>query len=287
MLSDTRDPDIWVRGGTALAPDVVRALDGQGRIFYRNRVENTSRKSGNIADFCRRWGGRYRYMIVLDADSIMSGDDPGGDGAAHGAPSPRGPDPGRRRCRSTASRCSRACCSSPAASTGGMFTAGLHYWQLGDSNYWGHNAIIRVKPFVDHCGLPKLPGREPFGGEILSHDFVEAALLRRAGWEVWLAYDLGGSYEEIPPTLIDYAKRDRRWCQGNLQHLRLILARGFKALSRIHLLMGVMSYLASPLWLLFLIAHRRRGLFPESDRTGLFLRRQHLSRSGPSPTRWK
>jgi membrane glycosyltransferase len=135
-----------------------------------------------------------------------------------------------------------------------MFTAGLNYWQLGESNYWGHNAIIRIQPFLDHCGLPKLPGREPFGGEILSHDFVEAALLRRAGWEVWLAYDLEGSYEEIPPTLIDYAKRDRRWCQGNLQHLRLAFSRGLNALSRLHFLMGVMSYAASPLWLLFLIA---------------------------------
>jgi hypothetical protein len=137
---------------------------------------------------------------------------------------------------------------------GRMFTAGLNYWQLGESNYWGHNAIIRIQPFLDHCGLPKLPGREPFGGEILSHDFVEAALLRRAGWEVWLAYDLEGSYEEIPPTLIDYAKRDRRWCQGNLQHLRLAFRTGFNALSRLHFLMGVMSYAASPLWLLFLIA---------------------------------
>ncbi len=137
---------------------------------------------------------------------------------------------------------------------GRMFTAGLNYWQLGESNYWGHNAIIRIQPFLDHCGLPKLPGREPFGGDILSHDFVEAALLRRAGWEVWLAYDLEGSYEEIPPTLIDYAKRDRRWCQGNLQHLRLALSRGFNALSRLHFSMGVMSYAASPLWLLFLIA---------------------------------
>ncbi|MBL8250959.1 MAG: glucans biosynthesis glucosyltransferase MdoH, partial [Candidatus Competibacter sp.] len=137
---------------------------------------------------------------------------------------------------------------------GRMFTAGLNFWQLDESNYWGHNAIIRVRPFLDHCGLPKLPGREPFGGEILSHDFVEAALLRRAGWEVWLAYDLEGSYEELPPTLIDYAKRDRRWCQGNLQHLRLALSHGFNGLSRVHFIMGVMSYAASPLWLLFLIA---------------------------------
>ena len=126
---------------------------------------------------------------------------------------------------------------------GSMFSHGLAFWQMADGNSWGHNAIIRVSAFARHCGLPRLPGREPFGGEILSHDFIEAALLRRAGYELWLARDLSGSFEELPPTLIDYAKRDRRWCQGNLQHLRLLFARGFKAMSRLHLVMGLMSYL--------------------------------------------
>ncbi len=252
ILSDTRDPEVWVEEELRWQ-DMVRALDGKGRIFYRNRPENTSRKSGNLEDFCTRWGSRYRYMIVLDADSIMQGETlvemvrlmehhPGV--ALIQTP----PVPVNRE--SLFARILQF------ASTiyGRMFTAGLNYWQLGESNYWGHNAILRIEPFLECCGLPKLPGREPFGGDILSHDFVEAALLRRAGWEVWLAYDLEGSYEEIPPTLIDYAKRDRRWCQGNLQHLRLALSHGFNALSRLHFLMGVMSYTASPLWLLFLIA---------------------------------
>ncbi len=252
ILSDTRDPDVWVEEELRWQ-DMVRALDGKGRIFYRNRPENTSRKSGNLEDFCTRWGGRYRYMIVLDADSIMKGETlvemvrlmerhPGV--ALIQTP----PVPVNRE--SLFARILQFA----GSLYGRMFTAGLNYWQLGESNYWGHNAIIRIQPFLEHCGLPKLPGREPFGGEILSHDFVEAALLRRAGWEVWLAYDLEGSYEEIPPTLIDYAKRDRRWCQGNLQHLRLALSHGFNALSRLHFAMGVMSYAASPLWLLFLIA---------------------------------
>jgi membrane glycosyltransferase len=136
---------------------------------------------------------------------------------------------------------------------GDIFIWGINYWQLSSSGYWGHNAIIRVEPFVKHCGLPKLPGREPFGGEIFSHDTVEAALLRESGWEVWIAPELKGSYEELPPTLIDYAKRDRRWCQGNLQHLRMVFARGFGGLSRLYFLMGIMSYVSSPLWLLFLV----------------------------------
>ena len=255
VVSDTRDPDIWVQEELLWrqwATELGQGAGGPARLFYRNRVENTSRKSGNIADFCRNWGGRYRYMIVLDADSIMSGEtlvemvarmEKNPCVALIQVP----PVPVNRN--SFFARMLQFA----GSLYNRMFTAGLSFWQLGTSNFWGHNAIIRVKPFADHCGLPKLPGGEPFGGEILSHDFVEAALLRRAGWRVWLAYDLGGSYEEIPPTLIDYAKRDRRWCQGNLQHTRLILAKGFKPLSRIHLIMGVMSYLASPLWLVFLV----------------------------------
>ena len=134
-----------------------------------------------------------------------------------------------------------------------VFLAGLNYWQQQDGNYWGHNAIIRVQPFMEHCALPDLPGSEPFGGRILSHDFVEAALMRKAGWHVWLAYDIEGTYEEGPPSLIDSAKRDRRWCQGNMQHAWLITARGFRPANRFHLLMGVMAYVSCPLWLLFLV----------------------------------
>jgi len=252
ILSDTRDPDVWVEEELRWQ-DMVRAVDGKGRVFYRNRPENTSRKTGNLEDFCTRWGGHYRYMIVLDADSIMKGstlvemvrlmEHHPGVALIQTPPVPVNRESLFARILQFA-----------GGIYGRMFTAGLNYWQLGESNYWGHNAIIRIQPFLDHCGLPKLPGREPFGGEILSHDFVEAALLRRAGWEVWLAYDLDGSYEEIPPTLIDYAKRDRRWCQGNMQHLRLAMSRGLNGISRLHFIMGVMSYAASPLWLLFLIA---------------------------------
>jgi membrane glycosyltransferase len=252
VLSDTRDPEVWVEEELRWQ-NMVRALDGKGRIFYRNRPENTSRKSGNLEDFCTRWGSQYRYMIVLDADSIMKGE------TLVEMVRIMERQPRVALLQTPPVPINRESLFARILQFAGslynrMFTAGLNYWQLGETNYWGHNAIIRIQPFLDHCGLPKLPGREPFGGDILSHDFVEAALLRRAGWEVWLAYDLEGSYEEIPPTLIDYAKRDRRWCQGNLQHLRLALSHGFNSLSRLHFSMGVMSYLASPLWLLFLIA---------------------------------
>ncbi|HEY9548230.1 MAG TPA: glucans biosynthesis glucosyltransferase MdoH [Kiloniellaceae bacterium] len=251
ILSDTTDPDIWLAEELAWSR-LNREFAGRIDVYYRHRPRNLARKSGNIADFCESWGYRYDYMVVLDADSVMSGDCL----TRLVGRMDRNPRVGLIQVppvpvlRETLFARSQQFASSVY---GPPFAAGLAYWLEGDSNYWGHNAIIRVQPFLEHCGLPVLPGREPFGGEILSHDFVEAALLRRAGWEVWLADDLGGSFEEPPPTLIDHAKRDRRWCQGNLQHIGVLMARGLRPLSRLHLGMGVMSYLSSLLWLLLLV----------------------------------
>ena len=190
-------------------------------------------------------------MIVFDADSVMSGgtlihmvrlmERNPGVGLIQVPPMPVNRETLFGRVQQFAAR-----------AYGTMFATGLNWWQAGEANYWGHNAIIRIRPFVEHCRLPVLSGREPMGGAILSHDFVEAALMRRAGWTVWLASELDGSYEETPPTLIDHAARDRRWCQGNLQHIRLIGTRGLNLVSRVHLVMGVMSYLASPIWVLLL-----------------------------------
>ncbi|MGE0385731.1 MAG: glucans biosynthesis glucosyltransferase MdoH [Gammaproteobacteria bacterium] len=250
ILSDTRDADAWVEEEKHWQR-LCTELDASGRIFYRNRVENTERKSGNIADWVHRCGGAYEYMIILDADSIMAGEtlalmvqrmdaDPRL-GLLQVPPVPVNHDSLFARILQFA-----------GSLYGRMYTAGLDFWQATQGNYWGHNAIVRVRAFAACCGLPHLPGREPLGGEILSHDFVEAALLVRAGWQVKLAWDLEGSYEELPTTLIDYAKRDRRWCQGNLQHARMVLAHGWHPVTRAHFAMGVMSYLASPLWVFFL-----------------------------------
>ncbi|MFO1144571.1 MAG: glucans biosynthesis glucosyltransferase MdoH, partial [Amaricoccus sp.] len=137
---------------------------------------------------------------------------------------------------------------------GPVLTRGLRAWFGNAGNYWGHNAIMRTKAFAECGGLPELPGKPPFGGLILSHDFVEAAFVRRGGWAVRMADDIPGSYEHAPPNLIELASRDRRWCQGNLQHVRLLGTSRLHPLSRLHLAMGVMSYLASPLWLLFLLS---------------------------------
>jgi len=151
-----------------------------------------------------------------------------------------------------------------------LFALGTAFWFPGRSNYWGHNAIIRTEAFMADAGLPKLPGKPPLGGEILSHDFVEAALLARSGWSVWLVPEVGGSYEELPPTLADYAQRDQRWCQGNLQHMRLLPMKGLLAVNRMHLLFGVMSYMASVFWLLLLLLATLETAWLNTESWGYF-----------------
>jgi membrane glycosyltransferase len=140
-----------------------------------------------------------------------------------------------------------------ARAYGPLFTAGMRFWQLGESHYWGHNAILRMQPFLAHCALPPLPGGGPLGGEVMSHDFVEAALMRRAGWKVWVADELDGSYEQVPPNLLAELQRDRRWCQGNLQNSRLMFEPRLHTVHRTAFLTGVLAYASSPLWLGFLM----------------------------------
>ncbi|HVY06592.1 MAG TPA: glucans biosynthesis glucosyltransferase MdoH [Burkholderiales bacterium] len=251
VLSDSSDADKRVAERQAWLA-LCRAVGGFGRVFYRWRQHRIKRKSGNVADFCRRWGAHYRYMVVLDADSVMSGDclvrlvqlmeaNPNA-GIIQTAPRAAGRDTLYARMQQFATRV-----------YGPLFTAGLHFWQLGESHYWGHNAIIRVAPFIKHCALGRLPGQGTLSGEILSHDFVEAALMRRAGWAVWLAYDLPGSYEEMPPNLVDELKRDRRWCHGNLINFRLFLAEGLHPAHRAVFVTGVMAYCSALLWFVFLL----------------------------------
>jgi membrane glycosyltransferase len=251
VLSDTTDPAIWIAEEKCFLQ--LRHEAGQTtRFFYRHRPENTARKSGNVEDWVKRFGADYECMLILDADSLMTGD--------------------------TIVRLVAAMEHHPKvaliqtlpivvnASTlfsrwqqfagrlyGPLIAAGIAWWHGSEGNYWGHNAIIRVRAFAGYAGLPQLKGRKPFGGHILSHDFIEAALMRRGGWAVHMAPALRGSYEECPPSLLDFAARDRRWCQGNLQHLAVLPARGLHWVSRLHLLTGIGSYLTAPLWLAFLV----------------------------------
>jgi membrane glycosyltransferase len=251
VLSDSDSPNKWVEEEIAWL-ELCRQLNAFGKIFYRKRRKPINRKSGNVSDFCRRWGKKYRYMLVLDADSIMSGElivkmtrimeKHPALGILQTAPRTFGAESLFGRIMQFAS-----------AFYGGPFMSGLNYMQMGDATFWGHNAIIRLQPFIDYCALPELPGKEPFGGRILSHDFVEAALMRKAGYYVFLLPVDEGSYEEGPPTLIDTLKRDRRWCQGNMQHIWLLFARGWKPISRLNFLHGILSYVSSLLWFAFLL----------------------------------
>jgi membrane glycosyltransferase len=251
VLSDSDDTNKWIEEETAWL-ELCRQLNAFGRIFYRKRRTPINRKSGNVSDFCRRWGKRYRYMIVADADSVMSGpllvnlvrimEKNPGIGILQTFPKQIGADTLLGRIMQFAQ-----------SLYGPAFLAGLSYWQCGEANFWGHNAIIRLAPFIEYCALPPLPTKVPFGGHIMSHDFVEAALMRKAGYAVRLLSTDEGSYEEGPPTLIDTLKRDRRWCLGNMQHFWLLFAKGWHPMSRINFFHGIMSYASSPLWLMFLI----------------------------------
>jgi membrane glycosyltransferase len=249
VLSDTRDAEVAQAEQGAL--ERLRQEAGE-QVFYRRRGSNAGRKAGNIADWVANFGGAYDFMVVLDADSLMSGEALArlaGAMQAHPAvgliqTAPRliGRTSLFGRLQQFASRL-----------YGPIMTNGLALLWGSEGNYWGHNAIIRTRAFAEQAGLPTLKGRRPFGGDILSHDFVEAALLRRAGWQVRISPRLEGSFEECPPTLPDLIKRDRRWCQGNIQHLALVGTPGLHWMSRFHMIQGAMGYLMSPLWLLFLV----------------------------------
>ncbi|WP_404342847.1 glucans biosynthesis glucosyltransferase MdoH [Pseudoalteromonas mariniglutinosa] len=248
LLSDTQDKDIANNELKAWHALTARLGAQAKHIFYRRREDNKHRKVGNLTDFCERWGSQYQHMIVLDADSIMTGqcmleltasmiNNPTA-GLIQTIPIPVRQDTFFGRFLQFAS-----VLYSPMLATGSAF------WQTNQANYWGHNAIIRVEAFISCCGLPVLKGNAPFGGEILSHDFVEASLLHRSGWDVLLLSDVQGSYEEVPSNILDYAIRDRRWVQGNIQHLGLLPKSGLKLMSKMHFLFGATAYISSLIWL--------------------------------------
>ena len=251
ILSDTTDPDVWIaEEETFLA--LHRRLGPGARVYYRRRAQNTERKAGNIADWVTRWGGAYPQMLILDADSVMTGQSI----VRLAAAMERHPAVGLIQTLPTIvnGRTLFARLQQFAGRVYGPVIAhGIAWWHGADGNYWGHNAMIRTAAFAGQAGLPKLPGRKPFGGHILSHDFVEAALMRRGGWAIHMVPGLPGSYEESPPSLPDLATRDRRWCQGNLQHIAVLPSRGLHWVSRMHLLTGIGAYITAPLWLAFII----------------------------------
>jgi membrane glycosyltransferase len=251
VLSDTTKEPIG-RAEEQVYAELCDAVDGHGRIFYRRRADNGGRKAGNIADWVRRFGGNYPQMLILDADSLMTGDTIVRlvDGME------RNPDVGLIQTvpevvngRTVFARMQQFA----GRVYGPVVAYGVAWWHGAESNYWGHNAVIRTLAFAENAGLPALPGRRPFGGHVLSHDFVEAALMRRGGWATHMVPYLSGSYEEGPPTLTDLLIRDRRWCQGNLQHAKIVTTPGLHWVSRMHMMIGIGHYFTAPMWAMLML----------------------------------
>lgn len=249
VASDSRRPEFWLAETRA----VSRLRETcPVPVWYRRRSDNEGRKAGNIADIVRRWGGRYDQVVVLDADSIVTASTLSEMSARMSA------DPALGLIQTMPVLVGGQTMFARLMQFAGRFygpavARGVSAWSGDSGNYWGHNALIRVSAFAACCGLPVLKGPKPFGGSILSHDFVEAALLRRAGWKVQLHHDLRGSFEGCPPTLLDNALRERRWAQGNLQHLGVIASRGMSWVSRMHFAIGILGFLMSPIWLAMIL----------------------------------
>jgi membrane glycosyltransferase len=247
VLSDTSDPEI-IATEDACFDALAAKWRGTVSITYRRRAVNIGFKAGNIRDFCDRWGADHQLAVTLDADSFMPAE--------------------------TILRLVRIMQANPTLGIlqtlviglpsvsafarlfqFGMrlgmrsYTLGAAWWQGDCGPYWGHNAILRLKPFVMHCRMPVLPEGGPLGGHVLSHDQVEAALMRRAGYEVRVLPVEGISWEENPPTLMEYIRRDLRWCQGNMQYWQLLSLPGLKPVSRFQLIFAILMYLGSPAWM--------------------------------------
>lgn len=250
FLSDTRTQENWIKEEFAYY-EICNLTNDYTRIHYRRRKTNLNGKSGNLADFCRRWGKNYQSMIVLDADSLVTAE------TIFRLIQLMELNPNLGIIQ-TASKLFlpktifQSLATFNQAIFTGLFSAGSNYYQINSSSYYGHNAIIRIEPFMKHCALPHLPNYGALGGKILSHDTIEATLMRKAGFDVYCAYDLEGSYEESPPNIIDSLKRDQRWCQGNLQHFWFLFSKNIPTINRIQILIGILSYLNAPIWGLYI-----------------------------------
>ena len=258
VLSDSGEE----AGAQEIAAWEVLAPGSRVPLYYRRRTDNVARKPGNVADWVRRFGGAYDHMMMLDADSLMSADAMIGMAQVM----ERRPSVGLLQTVPTihgATTLFQRWMQFNSRLYGPISTAGLVWWSGSEATFWGHNAMIRTRAFAESCGLPVLPGGPPFGGAIMSHDMVEAALLRRRGWAVHLIM-IDDSYEEFPPTLIDLAVRDRRWAQGNIQHLQLLGSDGFHWVNRLQLMIGATAYMTSPAWLVLILTGIAQAFSGES-----------------------
>ena len=261
VLSDSSRADVIAAERAAF--EAWRAeFSDPNRLIYRRRENNAGFKAGNLRDFCERWGRNYEIMVPLDADSLMTG------AAIVRLVRIMQANPQLGILQSLVVGMPSSSFFARTFQFGmrhGMrsFTAGSAWWHADCGPFWGHNAAVRIAPFTDYCRLPELSGGPPFGGPIMSHDQIEAVLMRRAGFEVRVLTEEGGSYEENPPALPDFARRDLRWCQGNLQYLNLIGLPALFPTSRMQIAMAIQMFLVSPAIVLFLIcAALAAALFP-------------------------
>jgi len=247
VLSDTNDEGIAIEEQHCF--EAMRAEWSKTiPITYRCRTDNVGYKAGNIADFCGRWGKDHDFALVLDADSFMASSaivrlvrmmqaNPRLgilQGLVIGLPS-----------SSAFTRLFQYGMRLGMRS----YTMGSAWWQADCGPYWGHNALIRLAPFIAHCELPTLSSRSGLPKPILSHDLIEAILMRRAGYEVRIYPSEDASWEENPPTLTEYIRRDLRWCEGNLQYLHLLTLKNLQPVSRIQLILAIAMFLGSPAWI--------------------------------------
>jgi membrane glycosyltransferase len=250
ILSDSNNPSIAAAEEQAVAAWKASAHEPE-RIVYRRRSDNVGYKAGNVRDFCARWGDQFSLMLPLDADSLMSG--------AQIVRLVR-----MMQAHAKIGILQSLVVGMPSSSAfARIFQFGMRHgmrsytmgqaWWVGDCGpFWGHNALVRIAPFRDDCDLPILPGKPPLGGHVLSHDQVEATLMRRAGYEVRVLPEEAGSWEENPPTMLEFARRDVRWCQGNMQYLKLLDLPGLYAMSRFQLLWAIMMFVGIPAWTLMI-----------------------------------
>jgi membrane glycosyltransferase len=260
VLSDSSKPEI-IAAEEAAAARLSASARHAGSVRYRRRTDNAGFKAGNIREFVDHAGDEFTFMITLDADSLMSADAMlelvrvmqalPRLGILQSLVVGRPAESGFARIFQFGMR-------------HGMrsYTTGSAWWHADCGPYWGHNAAIRIDAFRDHCKLPHLPGKPPLGGPVLSHDQIEAAMMRRAGYEVRVLAREGGSFEENPPALPDFLKRDLRWCQGNMQYFKLLGMPGLLPVSRLQVLLAILMYMGAAGWVAFILASAVKVLEP-------------------------
>ena len=251
VLSDTSDATVAAAEDAQFAA-LASAWRGKIPLTYRRREKNTGFKAGNIRDFCERWGGQHELAVTLDADSFMTTE------AMLRLVRIMQANPQLGILQSLVVGLPSSSAFARLFQFGmrlGMrsYTTGATWWQGDCGPYWGHNGVFRIAPFFEHCHLPALPADAVFGGEVLSHDQIEAVLMRRAGYEVRVMPVEDNSWEENPPTLVEFLRRDLRWCQGNMQYWYFLGLPGLKFVSRYQLVFALLMFLGSPAWIGMLV----------------------------------